>query len=277
MNASPGTRRYEDPDHLPSVIDISDRPSWARYVRDLSSLCVIHDLTSGHPNAAQGQCVTHFLIKPPWYLIQARPGGPSEVALSIAFTTMFSSSLRVSLVAFVASAVTVSAAPGLTLKTSTPDVNINGLGNLKVTTTITNSGDETLKLLNDPRGVLDSFPENSFTITDAFGSSPSFVGAKVNRPSVYLTDVFMHPVPPSRSSTVPHTQLALTIQAFSPFLPLVLPQMSLTIVSRIIRSLLAWTRAHGTIVVSLHCLRFHRFWLWRLLRRAIKPFHLHRC
>ena len=48
------------------------------------------------------------------------------------------------------------------------------------TLTITNTGDETLKLLNDPRGVLDSFPENTFSITDPIGSSPSFVGAKVN-------------------------------------------------------------------------------------------------
>ena len=151
---------------------------------------------------------------------------------------MFSSP-RASLVTLVAFAVAVSATPGLTLKTSTPDVYINGLENLKVTTTITNSGDETLKLLNDPRGVLNSFPENSFTITDTSGSSPSFVGARVNHPSVYLTDVFMHSVPPSRSSTVPHTQLPSTIPAFSPFSPLVLPQMSLTIVSRIVRSLLA--------------------------------------
>ena len=96
---------------------------------------------------------------------------------------MFCSSLGASLVALVASAAAVSAAPGLTLKTSTPNVDIDGLENLKVTTIITNTGDETLKLLNDPRGVLDSFPENSFTITDASGSSPSFNGAKVDYPS----------------------------------------------------------------------------------------------
>jgi len=74
---------------------------------------------------------------------------------------MFSSSVRASLVALIASAVAVSAAPGLSLKTSTHDANVDGLENLKVTTTIINTGDETLKPLNDPRGVLDPFPENS--------------------------------------------------------------------------------------------------------------------
>ena len=93
---------------------------------------------------------------------------------------MFSPSLRASLVALVASAVVVSAAPGLTVKTSTPSDKVNGLGNLKVTATVTNTGDQTLKLLKDPRGVLNTFPENTFSITDASGSSPSFNGAKVN-------------------------------------------------------------------------------------------------
>jgi len=93
---------------------------------------------------------------------------------------MFSSSLPAFLVALVASAVAVSAAPGLTVKTSTPSAKVDGLGNLKVTTTIINTGDETLKLLNDPRGVLDTFPENSFSITDTTGSHPLFDGAKVD-------------------------------------------------------------------------------------------------
>ena len=88
--------------------------------------------------------------------------------------------LRASLAILVASAVTVSAAPGLTVKTSTPNIEVDGLENLKVITTITNSGDETLKLLNDPRGVLNTFPENSFSITHATSSRPSFNGAKVN-------------------------------------------------------------------------------------------------
>jgi len=50
--------------------------------------------------------------------------------------------------------------PRLTVETSIPNVNVNvnRLEELKITTTITNTGDETLKLLNDPCGVLDPFP-----------------------------------------------------------------------------------------------------------------------
>src|SRR6266478_4831707 len=101
---------------------------------------------------------------------------------------MFSSSL----VALFASAVAVSAAPGLTVWTSTSNTNVHGLENLKVTTTIFNTGDETLKLLKDPHGVLDSFPENSFSITDAAGSRPSFVGARVNPAFGYLPNLCAH-------------------------------------------------------------------------------------
>lgn len=104
---------------------------------------------------------------------------------------MFSSSLRASLVAFVAYAIAVSAAPtvpaapGLTVKTSTSEVDVDGLKNLQVVVTVVNTGGETLKLLNDPRGVLDSFPTDSFTITDTAGSSPSFNGVSVSHPSDY--------------------------------------------------------------------------------------------
>ena len=144
---------------------------------------------------------------------------------------MLFSSPRASLVALAASAVAVSASPGLTVKTSTPSTNVDGLQNLKVTTTITNTGDEILKLLNDPRGVLDPFPGNSFTITDASGSRPSFVGATVNH---LLFTSYMRVLILSsafRSSTVPRTPLASMIPGVSPF-SLLAPQSTLlTIVS----------------------------------------------
>lgn len=60
--------------------------------------------------------------------------------------------------------------PSLTVKTSTSSVDVDRLEDLKVTTTITNTGDVTLKLLNDPRGALSSFPGKTFTVTDANGS-----------------------------------------------------------------------------------------------------------
>jgi len=147
---------------------------------------------------------------------------------------MFFSSLRGSLAALVVSAVAVSAAPGLTLKTSTSNVNVDGLENLKVTTTVTNTGDETLKLLNDPRGVLSAFPENTFTVTDADGSRPSFNGAKVNRPPGYLTNTCAHAFGSApRPSSAPRTLLALMILAFPPFSLLALQSMSPMIVSGI--------------------------------------------
>ncbi|KAI0756579.1 peptidyl-Lys metalloendopeptidase [Daedaleopsis nitida] len=91
---------------------------------------------------------------------------------------MFSSTLRAALIAVAASAAVVSAAPGLSLKVSGPDA-VDGVNNLKVSTTLTNTGDETLKLLNDPRGALHTLPANSFAITTDSGASPSFIGYKV--------------------------------------------------------------------------------------------------
>ena len=83
----------------------------------------------------------------------------------------------------------VIAAPSLTIKTSTPNVNVDGVRNLKVTATIVNTGGETLKLLNDPRGILDPFPEDTFGITGPSGSHPSFSGVTVNRVSNYMINL----------------------------------------------------------------------------------------
>jgi peptidyl-Lys metalloendopeptidase len=107
---------------------------------------------------------------------------------------MLSSSLRASLVALVAFAFAfaVSAAPSLTVKSWTPNFNVDGVENLDVTTTITNTGGERIKLLNDPRGVLDPFHEDSFYITNATGAHPLFKGATVDHMSVYLTNVCAH-------------------------------------------------------------------------------------
>lgn len=91
---------------------------------------------------------------------------------------MFSTTLRSTLIALVASALVVVAEPSLSLKVSSPSV-VDGVQDLKVVTTLTNTGDETLKLLNDPRGALNPFPANSFAVTDATGATPAFVGAKV--------------------------------------------------------------------------------------------------
>ena len=114
---------------------------------------------------------------------------PHKISLAnyiCAFVTMFSSSLRYSLTLLAAYGVAISAASttfNLSVKTWTPDVNIDRLINFKVTTTIVNTGGETLKLLNHPRGVLDPFPEDTFIITDSSGSHSLLRGAKVDRAS----------------------------------------------------------------------------------------------
>jgi peptidyl-Lys metalloendopeptidase len=97
---------------------------------------------------------------------------------------MFSSSIRSALVTFALSAMAASAAPGLTLKVAGPS-SVSGVENLKVVTTLTNTGDETLKLINDPRGPLSTMPADTFKITDSAGKSPEFTGIKVK----YALDV----------------------------------------------------------------------------------------
>ncbi|KAM5544061.1 hypothetical protein V8D89_002247 [Ganoderma adspersum] len=91
---------------------------------------------------------------------------------------MFSTSVRAALLALAASASAVAAAPGLSLKVTGSDA-VDGVDNFKVVTTLTNTGDETLKLLNDPRGALHTLPANTFAITTDDGASPSFSGVKV--------------------------------------------------------------------------------------------------
>jgi peptidyl-Lys metalloendopeptidase len=51
---------------------------------------------------------------------------------------------------------------------------------LKVSATLSNTGDENIKLLNDPRTLLSTLPTNAFGIVhEDSGASPSFVGAAV--------------------------------------------------------------------------------------------------
>ena len=75
---------------------------------------------------------------------------------------------------------------------------------LKVTTAITNTGNETLKLLNDPCGVLNPFPDNSFS--DPTGSRPSFNGAKVNHAACHLTKMYSCFRLPASGQVQPHVR-----------------------------------------------------------------------
>ncbi|PIL33833.1 hypothetical protein GSI_03539 [Ganoderma sinense ZZ0214-1] len=91
---------------------------------------------------------------------------------------MFSASLRAALVLLAASAPAVSAVPGLSLQVAGPTV-VNGVENLQVVATLTNTGDETLKLLKDPNSVLHTMPADTFAIATEDGASPSFVGVRL--------------------------------------------------------------------------------------------------
>ncbi|KAI8981241.1 peptidyl-Lys metalloendopeptidase [Trametes punicea] len=91
---------------------------------------------------------------------------------------MFACTVRTTLVAVAAFVAAVSAERGLSLKTSGPSA-VNGVDNLKIVTTLTNTGNETMKLLNDPRGALHMLPTNTFNITKDSGESPGFIGAEV--------------------------------------------------------------------------------------------------
>lgn len=78
------------------------------------------------------------------------------------------------------------ASPGLSVKVAGPGT-VDGVQNLKVVTTVTNTGSQTLKLLNDPRTVLDNSPTRSFAIKNAEGTSPTFKGIMVG--PMFLTVV----------------------------------------------------------------------------------------
>ncbi|KAF9523095.1 peptidyl-Lys metalloendopeptidase [Crepidotus variabilis] len=90
---------------------------------------------------------------------------------------MFSKMLHASLLVFASLAVAIAADPSLSLKVSGPAA-VDGVDNLKIVTTLTNTGAETVKVLNDPNGPLSKLPTNTFTITDASGTTPAFNGVK---------------------------------------------------------------------------------------------------
>lgn len=101
-------------------------------------------------------------------------------SLHVAFTTIVAYTVAV----FAAPTVSTTSTPSLTVETSNSDVNVNGLENLNVAV---NTSEETLKLLDGPRGDLDPFLENA--ITDSSGSRPLFSGTKVNHASGCMIDL----------------------------------------------------------------------------------------
>ena len=63
---------------------------------------------------------------------------------------------------------------------STGPSTVSGVQNMNVVVKVENTGVETLKLLNDPRGPLSKLPTNAFSISHKYGASPVFTGMKVS-------------------------------------------------------------------------------------------------
>jgi len=57
--------------------------------------------------------------------------------------------------------------------------NVRGVNNFKVEATITNTGTEAVKILDDPRTLASTRSVNKFSIIHANGGSPSFTGIAV--------------------------------------------------------------------------------------------------
>ncbi|KDQ21771.1 hypothetical protein BOTBODRAFT_50333 [Botryobasidium botryosum FD-172 SS1] len=99
-----------------------------------------------------------------------------------------------------------SAAPSLSIAVSGPS-SVDGLSNLKVATTIHNTGDEPLRLLNDPRSLLTpSWATNVFSISKTDGSArPDFRGVKVKwSPSLAAQSNDVTTVAPGQSVEFTH-------------------------------------------------------------------------
>jgi peptidyl-Lys metalloendopeptidase len=92
---------------------------------------------------------------------------------------MFAIITYVVLRSLILSAEIVFATPSLSLHISGPRT-VDGIENLKLITTVANTGDSTLQLLKDPRGVLSTMPTHKFVIRNAVGDEPLFTGAIIN-------------------------------------------------------------------------------------------------
>ena len=82
---------------------------------------------------------------------------------------------------------------------------ITSADSFQVATVITNTGDETVKLLNDPSGPLSKLPTDTFYITNSEGSSAVFGGIKAKYvPSVAAAEGGFTTLAPGESVRVEH-------------------------------------------------------------------------
>jgi peptidyl-Lys metalloendopeptidase len=103
-----------------------------------------------------------------------------------------------------ATALSVAAAPGLTLTVNGAD-SVTDVDNFQVSTTLTNTGDETLRILNDPNGPLSKLPTDTFSVVNAKGSAAQFSGIKAKYvPAVAAAAGAYTTLAPGESVTVAH-------------------------------------------------------------------------
>ena len=83
---------------------------------------------------------------------------------------------------------------------------VNSIGDLsKFTTTVTNNGDETLRILRDPNSAMSEFPGEKFTIADPSESQLSFKGARVKYvPAIAALNNEFTTLEPQQSITIEH-------------------------------------------------------------------------
>jgi peptidyl-Lys metalloendopeptidase len=77
-----------------------------------------------------------------------------------------------------ASALAASATRSLKVEASAPLV-VSNIDDFEIKTTVTNTGDEPLKLLKDPRGPLSQWGTNTFETTNQDGAAAEFTGVYV--------------------------------------------------------------------------------------------------
>ncbi|KAF5336933.1 hypothetical protein D9611_002881 [Ephemerocybe angulata] len=103
-----------------------------------------------------------------------------------------------------ATALSVAAAPGLTLRVEGAD-SVTDIDNFKVSTVLTNTGDETLRILNDPLGPLSKLPADTFSLVNSEGSFASFEGIKAKYLPAKAAEVGDYTtLAPGQSITVDH-------------------------------------------------------------------------
>ncbi|KDQ08524.1 hypothetical protein BOTBODRAFT_138789 [Botryobasidium botryosum FD-172 SS1] len=101
----------------------------------------------------------------------------------------------------------IAAAPSLSITVSSPEVIVNGVNNLHVTTTIYNTCDETLKLLNDPRSILTPDWETDIfrIVKTGSGVGPDFRGVAAKwSPTLAVESNFVTVIPPGQSIELVH-------------------------------------------------------------------------